>query len=231
MDIFRIMGQDNMSYAFRRAPQLTKYQRIHQEILPQMDGEPLADFARCKVCGQLIDKWDHSFKDLVLKKRNYDISCTYDGVDVVSARFKAICEENNLAGLVFQLLPSDPSFFSIRATKVVSFDAQRRKTRFLNQCTSCGQFKTVVGATPVFLTAGSQVGAAEFARTDLEFASGDEKHPLLLCGETAHTILSKYNLRGLEFAKVMPSGQSEGQSKVSGTNSDANTSGDKPNAP
>ena len=41
-----------------------------------------------------------------------------------------------------------------------------------------------------------------FGRTDLEFGSGDEKCPVLLCGDGAATILRKASFRGLDLEAV-----------------------------
>jgi hypothetical protein len=41
-----------------------------------------------------------------------------------------------------------------------------------------------------------------FAQTDLEFASGDEKHAILLCGIEAGSILTKAKLNGLDLVKI-----------------------------
>lgn len=201
---YSVYGQKNDTYAFREYPQLTKYQRIHQELVPDMSGVSVQGVARCEKCGDLLDKWDNSLSGIVIKKRKYDISSTYDGVVIVSQRFKSVYEAGGLSGLVFRQLPDDAGFFAIRASKVVEFDAERSKTRFINQCPRCGQFESVV--TPYdYLKEGSEIGEREFVRTDLEFASGDEKHPLLLCAEGAATILTSARLKGLDLIRIKES--------------------------
>jgi ribosomal protein S14 len=194
--------QFNDSYAFREYPSLTEYQRIHQPILPDMSGPSRAQARRCEVCGELLDKWNEPLDGLVLTKRRYDISVTYDGVDVVSTRFRTLYEEHELSGLEFRQLPDDPSFFAIHATRTVEFDAERRQTRFENKCSECGHYKSVIGATPVFLKEGSGIGDREFVRTDLEFASGDEKSPMLLCGEVAAHVLREAGFKGLDLVAI-----------------------------
>ena len=199
---FVVDCEDNDSYTFRDYPELPPSQRIHQELVPDMSGASRPGFRRCQTCRELLAKWDEPLSGLKLKKSRYDISATYDGVVVVSLRFKTICENAGLSGLTFQQLPNDPTFFAIRAKRAVAFDAERRKTRFINPCSKCGRFETVVGATPVFLKTGSRIGNREFVRTDLEFASGDEKHPLLLCGEVAAKSLSEAKLKGLDLCQI-----------------------------
>lgn len=202
MTLFRIYGQDNDSYAFRSYPVLTEFQRIHQELVPDMSGSSHSGIRRCDTCGELLSKWDETLDGLVLKKRNFDISSTYDGVLVVSKRFTTAYESSCLSGLSFRQLPDDPKFVAVSASRRVEFDAERRKTRFLNPCTTCNHFESVVGATPVYLKTGTIIGVEEFVWTDLEFGSNDEKHPLLLCGAIAAAALRKAKLRGLDLNAI-----------------------------
>ena len=202
MSVFLIDYQDNDTYAFRGYPTLTEHQRMHQALVPDMSGPCRVGVHRCVTCGQLTRKWAEPLLGLVIKKRKYDISITYDGVVVVSKRFKSLVEEAPLSGLTFRVLPNDPGFYSIYPPMVVPFDSERRKTQFIKPCQQCGQYESVVGASPVYLKSGVELAAREFARTDLEFGSDDEKAFLLLCGNDAAIALSKANLRGLDLDPV-----------------------------
>lgn len=139
---------------------------------------------------------------VIIKNRKYDVSITYDGVVIVSEMFKSVYAANNLSGLEFRQLPDDTPFFAIHATRAVEFDAERRKTRFIKPCQECGRHESVVGATPVFLKSGSEVDEREFVRTDLEFGSGDEKHPLLICGKAAAKAIRDAKLKGLDLKPI-----------------------------
>ncbi|MFV0445924.1 MAG: hypothetical protein ACK5Q5_20285, partial [Planctomycetaceae bacterium] len=162
-----------------------------------MSGDFSVGAKRCSQCGELIDKWNDSLDSLVIRKRKLDIGCTYDGITVVSCRFKSVCDTGYLLGLTFRQLPDDPEFFAVWPSRVVDFDADRRGTRFITQCSQCGSFESVVGATPVYLKPGWSIGVDEFARTNLEFGSADEKHPVILCGQRVATVLTAANLKGL----------------------------------
>jgi hypothetical protein len=205
---YRLSLLFNDSYAFRDRPAVDEnayWYEIHQTLTPNMSGASHVGVRRCAKCGELLAKWDEPLTGLKIKKRQYDISCTYDGVDVVSRRFKEVCDVNELDGLKFIPLPDDPDFFQIQATDTVAFDAEKRKTQFINQCNECGRYESVIGATPVFLKENSSViPDLGFVRTDLEFASGDEKSPVLLCGISAGRILKKANLKGLDLTDIRP---------------------------
>ena len=110
------------------------------------------DLHRCSKCGELLSKWSEPLTGLVLRTRKrLDLSCTYDGIRIASAAFKDVYDENRMIGLLFSRLPDDPRYFSVTANIVVPFDWQKRQTRFDDQCPVCGRYKSVAGATPVFL--------------------------------------------------------------------------------
>ncbi len=197
MKAFRVSLRHNDTYAFRDSPVLTDYQRVYQGLVPDMSEAAHLSVHRCGKCGELTKKWDEPLSGLVIKNRKYDTSITYDGVVIVSQMFKSIYTAKNLSGLVFRQLPDDNHFFAVHAGRAVRFDHERRKTRLINRCSQCGRYESVVGATPIFLVAGSEVDASEFVFTDLEFGTGDGKHPLLICGSTAAEALSSAKLKGL----------------------------------
>lgn len=180
MNLHVVYGHDNDRYAFRER----------------------RDVVRCGACGALTDKWGDQQTIAVDDPTSIpkDISTTYDGVVIVSPRFRKVVEEAGLTGLAFGELGG--GYAVLRATRRVAFDSNGRKTRFENQCRECGNYQSVVGATPAFLMPPVEVDPKEFVWTDIEFGSGDEKSPLLLCGDEAAKVLRKAKLKGLDFAEV-----------------------------
>jgi hypothetical protein len=157
------------------------------------------DLRRCGTCGELLSKWSEPLTGLVVRaKGRLDFSCTYDGINIASAAFKELYDNNRMLGLSFSTLPNDPRYLSVTADIVVSFDSERRQTRFDKQCPACGRYESVAGATPVFLQEDSVVPENGFARTDIEFGSGDQKSPVLLCGISARAVLMGAGLKGFD---------------------------------
>ncbi len=196
--------QDNDSYAFRNRPGIDEdapWYDLHQSVVPDMSGAPVPGVRRCSTCGALLAKGTEPLRGLVIKKRRFDISSTYDGVTVVSEAFRAAYDAGGLSGLRFVRLPDDSAFFSIQAKDIVAFDSERRGTRFMKQCPVCGQFESVVGATPVYLRKGNTIHDLGFGRTDLELGSDDGKSPLLLCGPSAGRALKTAKLKGLDLVE------------------------------
>jgi hypothetical protein len=133
-----------------------------------------------------------------LSQRRWDVSYTYDGYCVVSDRFREVLGDR---GASYIDLPSEPSFFALFATKQVGFDAERRRTRFERFCNECRRFTDVAGATPAFSKEMTLL-PNELSRTDVEFGSGDERHPLLLLGPGSAAELRAADLVGLEFTAI-----------------------------
>jgi len=137
--------------------------------------------ATCSQCGR---KTDPDFVSPVyrVRKRRRDATATYDGYFLVSERFKAQCDRERWLGVEFVRLPADPAFFWLRSIRMLEFDAERRETRFKRYCTACRGYCDVIGANPIYLKGISGPLGEGFYRTDLQFASGPEQHPLIIVG-------------------------------------------------
>ncbi|HET7539730.1 MAG TPA: hypothetical protein VFK05_07655 [Polyangiaceae bacterium] len=98
-----------------------------------------------------------------------------------------------------RLEPLQSNLFAFLPTAIVAFDAVARKTRFEGLCSTCGQYRSVIGAKPIMLTQGSAVEASGIARTDLEFGSDDEKAPLVVLGDEAAKRLIARRFSGCEI--------------------------------
>ncbi|MEZ6121496.1 MAG: hypothetical protein R3C28_33745 [Pirellulaceae bacterium] len=152
-----------------------------------IDGTPHP--ATCPTCGRKTDP-AYINPHFRVRRRKRDLTATYDGYVLVSARFRRFCESNNWHHDVqFAKLPADDDYFAFKPSRTLEFDAERRKTRFEDHCPECGEYFNVIGATPVFLRNVSQPLSEGFFRSDLEFASGHEQHPLIILGiETAQAV-------------------------------------------
>jgi hypothetical protein len=153
--------------------------------------------AKCEACGYRLD-FLRTNPNYVLRGSKRDLSATYDGQTIVSKAFKEFCERNEYRGLKFAIFENDPDHFHLILTRVVKFDAAKRKTRFDKLCPECGNYESVVGATPSFLLVSDPLKDG-FYRTDLLFGSGNEKHPLELVGTATKAKLEAAKLKGLEF--------------------------------
>ena len=164
-----------------------------------VDGE--AHPATCANCGRKIDP-DFVNPVYRVRHRRRDAVATYDGYLLVSRRFRALCEERGWSGAEFVNLPADHDFFWLRPTGKVRYDAQRRGTRFEDYCAVCDAYYNVIGSDPVYLLDVQASLPAAFFRTDLEFASGPEQHPLVLVGPDVGSVLLLEHFPMLEVRPV-----------------------------
>ncbi len=152
----------------------------------------------CPVCKYRRDFFATN-PDYRLRKRASDLSATYDGQLIVSHAFKLTCERFRLQGVEFDSFKNEPDFFHLQVTREIAFDAEHRHTRFINRCDACGNYESIVGASPAYLKITASLSKG-FFRTDLLFGSGNEKSPIILVGLETKMVLEKAKLTGLEFA-------------------------------
>jgi hypothetical protein len=127
-----------------------------------------------------------------------DASYTYDGYLIVSERFRSLAAGD---GVRFHELPSAPGFYSVVVDNVVQFDTARRRTTFERRCRECDRFFVVAGATPVFLKVTEPLPDT-LHRTDIEFGTGDEQHPLIIIGPGLAEALRAASLTGVDLRPV-----------------------------
>jgi hypothetical protein len=163
------------------------------------DGVPHP--ATCPICGRKTDS-DFVNPKYKAKRRTWDIGATCDGYDIVSKRFREFCRKNRWKGMPFVPLPADQDFFVLRLSNVLPFDSKRRRTRFEDACPKCGEFYNVIGANPVYLRGVTEPIQEGFFRSDLEFASGPEQHPLILVGIGTAEKLRKQKFQKFDLEEV-----------------------------
>ncbi len=167
---------------------------------------PEAVTDRCDVCNYRLDFLTYN-PNYALKKSKRDISATYDGFLIVSEAFRKFCVEQGYKDLVFGKFRQDKTHYNFTVKRIVKFDAVRRGTRFEKLCPGCGNYESIIGATPSHLLIEGPLEDG-FYRSDLLFGSGDEKHPLIFVGIETRTKLEKAQLKGLEFAPAFGCSQS-----------------------
>lgn len=131
MQGYIVGGEDNGSYAFREPAAVREdsyWYEANQTLVPNRAGRSRSGVRRCVGCGELMDKWSEQLAGLRIKRRQFDISGTYDGVLVVSRKFKQVYDSASLTGLRYIQLPDGPSFYQVQATDVVAFDAEKRNS-------------------------------------------------------------------------------------------------------
>jgi hypothetical protein len=159
------------------------------------------DYPRCPKCGVKTDRYwiDPGF---VLRKRGFDASYTYDGYLIVTERLRSLLEKGTAR---FLTLPSEPGFHVLVAEEVVPFDSGRRQTRFEQWCDLCERYAVVAGATPAFLDVSRPLPGWVY-RTDIEFGSGNEQHPLTVVGPGTADRIRLGGFAGIDLLPVEGAG-------------------------
>lgn len=152
---------------------------------------------RCSGCGYRRDFSAHKPRYRLRDVRK-DLCATYDGQIIGSLTFKRFCEQNRYTGIRFLEFETDEIHFHVLIDNSVPFGFERRKTRFERMCVICGNYESVVGASPAFLKVGVPL-ADGFFRTDLLFGSGDGKSPAWLVAEHTRAKMEVAGLRGIGF--------------------------------
>ena len=155
----------------------------------------LEDIPKCLVCGYRTD-FRYTNPHFKLRKKSLDYSGTYDGVTIVSNKFKVCCENLWYSNLVFVPLQKAPGFFQFYITdSFITYSAHRKE----KLCHNCGQYESIIGPT-IDLHHISEPLEDGFYQSDLWFASGNEKHPIYLVAPETMTKLKAAGLKGLTTA-------------------------------
>lgn len=153
----------------------------------------------CEGCGLLRDRgWINPA--FTLAETMNDLSYTYDGASIASSRLADVLADVLGADLI--PLPSPPGFYLLTSSRIVEFDVEARQTKMLDLCSVCGRYNSVAGAFPVFLRSVAVPLPTGLSRTDVEFGTGIEQHPLLLVDPELGERLRASGLRGVELLAV-----------------------------
>ncbi len=177
---YYLQGQDNDSY-------------LNADLYEKNISECL-DFIR--------NREKYISDEFKIKKMKYEFSYTYDGALIVSRRFMDLCKKIGIKGINFFQLKNQQELFLIKVINTVEFDCNRRNTQFLEFNESCGEYKEVVGASPVCLKE-NQLLDPGFYRTNIEFGRGYAKSPLLLVDTNTYNLIKKEKFKGLYGEKIL----------------------------
>jgi hypothetical protein len=184
---YNLYGPDNDSYMSASC----------DNILEELDNVPT-----CNGCGYRTD-YTYANNNFKIKKRNYDISYTYDGVCIVSLTFKEFCKKNKYSNIIFKELPREEKFYQFIVENELEFDYTRRETKLINYCESCGFYENVIGSIPTFLKDIINPLDDGFYRSDLLFGSRNEKSPLIIISPFTKELLDNEKLKGVEYKEIM----------------------------
>lgn len=157
----------------------------------------------CSECDSYVGDEDF-VPQLDLRGCKLDFCFTYDGRFLVSERAKKHLSEHCTTSLTFTAVDTSARYYALRVGPTVLFDSDRRKTRFERKCPRCGNFESIVGATPAFILDEDKVETTGAYKSDICFGSGREKSPVIVIGATLQRELEAV-FPELDFREVNPS--------------------------
>ena len=111
------------------------------------------------------------------------LSYTYDICAIASAGFKEFCDAQGYQGLEFAPFSNDYSHFHLISHNIIRIDAEKSKLRFGKRCPTCHNYAyTVFRNPPVCYALQGEYPGDGIYRSDVLFADGDDKHPLMIIG-------------------------------------------------
>lgn len=147
---------------------------------------------KCSSCGYRLD-YRFINPHFKLKRQTLDYSSTYDGVDIVSLKFKEFCVRYGYTNLLFGNLPSAPGFYSFSVKQnLLPYNFRLQE----NLCIVCGQYESIVGPS-LNIDLINKPLEDGFYQSDLWFASGNEKSPVIIVAPSTKVNLDKENIKGL----------------------------------
>lgn len=194
---YQISGRDNDSYMLgeetRKAETPEEYEFYDWRFTFNGGQHP----ATCTKCGRKIDPnfVDPNFK---LRKKRLDISTTYDGYTIVSERFKNFCMNENIDGIEFIKLPSQPGFYWFRLNRILVVDQEKSlELEFMYYCDVCNSYAGIFGASNLKFKNVSELIPEGIYRTDLEFAQAHEQSPMIISSVELGNLIKAQNFKGI----------------------------------
>ncbi len=136
-------------------------------------------------------------------KKKSCLRCTYDGFMFVSEVFRQFCIDNQYPHLEFIPYPKAPGYYYLYPKMVYPLDPIRRKVKFINKCSLCGNYEGIIGSAPSYTQTGFNLPSNDFIyRTNLEFGTKEMKKFNYIIGLETAKKMKAAKLPGLLFYDV-----------------------------
>jgi len=201
---YSLSGHNNDSYMLGEETTKAKTEEERQFYSWRFIKDGAQHPSTCKKCGRKIDP-DFIDPDFFLRKKNMDISSTYDGYTIVSKKFKDFCERQSevISGVEFIALPSQLDHYRLVIRNIIDVDKSRSiGIRFLYYCDLCHKYAGVFGTGKLrFKNIESPILKGMY-RTDIDFAQAHEQHPVIIVGLELANKIKDAKLEGACLKKL-----------------------------
>lgn len=148
---------------------------------------------RCSGCKMPLDRWSEKFE--TGKRIAGDFAISFEGIWMVSKRFKAMYDTEKLEGAEF--CPLATGQFALLAGRRVTTDPIKDAVQYLgDQCEVCGTYEEMLtGTFKPMLAAGERVGARELVGSKQEYSSRRFRHYWVFVGDEFAAAIHNYSLK------------------------------------
>lgn len=142
----------------------------------------------CTECDVICNKRSlilDSLPEFKVKRKKFNLSSTYDGFNIASAKFKNLYELSNWKGLEFYNIPKTSEFCVFECISQVSINKTMRPIEFESKCNRCGCFIGIYGNRPLYINKSilNKLLPDTFYRSNLEFGYDFEQNYSLFASE------------------------------------------------
>ena len=131
-----------------------------------------------------------------------DFLITYDGIRIVSQKFKNFCDERKYEGLTFLQFPKSPNYYYFRPNIIYPIDYQRTQPTYINKRNCCGQYDEVLMRINYKKKDFTPPSDDFIYRSYDMYGSKHGKSALIIIGLTTYKEMKKAKLKGLCFTDV-----------------------------
>lgn len=151
----------------------------------------------CSLCDSYIASEKYYPKKLQIGKPKYDFSFPYEGPLLLSEKAKLFLEQIPGINIQFKQVNPKPKRYVPVIKNEIVFNSLKGEVRFENKCNECGNYESIVGSIPPYLTDEEKISPLNMYVTDLHFGSGREKFPSYIVGDELGHMLKK------EFKEIL----------------------------
>jgi len=152
---------------------------------------------KCRECGCLLDPYYRSLR--IDFKSNFDFSSTYEGVYIVSKRFKKYIQQEGYKNLIFYPVNEEQIFFYFQVlNSIIKIDVEKSGISYKEKCETCGHPSEIIGGFDIFIEQTLPL-ADGFYTTNIFWRSHYIFWPEILIGEDTYEKLMSQKFKGINM--------------------------------
>lgn len=154
---------------------------------------------KCPKCGCLLDPYYRSLH--IDFKSKFDFSATYEGVFIVSRRFKEFIQSSEYKNLIFFPVNERNDFFYFHVkNNVIQIDEKKTGIKYDKKCKTCNYPRNIYGGAEIFIKQTEPLPDG-FYTSDLFWRTHYIFRPEILIGLETYEKLKVQKFKGLDMVR------------------------------